>query len=170
MKKIVKFLIVTFLFLGIFTSCKKDKTVSNTDLELYNLSKTTVGFTWYKNLDSLLAKSPSSGHAEPFLKTRYNAIAATKLDGTGKVQAGADFPEGSLIVKELFNNATTIGRYAILYKNATNKDADANGWVWGYVNADGTVNQPASNKGSACINCHSQSDNIDYMLMNKYFP
>ena len=44
------------------------------------------------------------------------------------------------------------------------------GWVWGYINADESIAAPASEKGSQCISCHSQSDNIDYMLMNKYFP
>ena len=83
---------------------------------------------------------------------------------------GATFPEGSLIVKELYDNSTTLGRYAILYKKSGSSDADAKGWVWGYINADGGVAEAASKKGSSCISCHSQADNIDYMLMNKYFP
>jgi len=42
--------------------------------------------------------------------------------------------------------------------------------VWAYVDADGVVAEPASKKGASCISCHTQTDNIDYMLMNKYFP
>jgi hypothetical protein len=83
---------------------------------------------------------------------------------------GSTFPEGSLIVKELNDNSTTLGRYAILYKKSGSADADAKGWVWGYINADGGVAETASKKGSSCTSCHSQADNIDYMLMNKYFP
>ena len=158
------------LLTGILTihSCKKEP-AAGIDLELYNMSKTTDGFIWYKNTDALLPKSAGSGHSQPYLRTRYNTVAATKLAAGGAIQAGATFPEGSLIVKELYSNPTTLARYAILYKQSSNTNADAKGWVWGYINADGTVAEPASSKGSGCISCHSQADNIDYMLMNKYF-
>jgi hypothetical protein len=134
------------------------------------MAKGTSGFTWFKNSSSLLNKSSGSGHPQPFLRTRYNSIASAKLDSTGRIMKGAIFPEGSLIVKELHDNSTTLGRYAILYKKSGSADADAKGWVWGYINADGTVAEVASKKGTSCISCHSQADNIDYMLMNKYFP
>jgi hypothetical protein len=153
-----------------FNSCKKDKNDADTDKELYDMAKETAGFTWFNNSSALLNKSAGSGHPQAFLRTRYNAIAATQLDSNGKILPGATFPDGSLIVKELHDNSTTLGRYAILYKKITSADADANGWVWGYVDANGTVAEAASKKGSSCINCHSQADNIDYMLMNKYFP
>lgn len=172
MRNHLQLILMLFSFLGgvwIINSCKKDKVASEVDQQLYEMAKTTTGFVWYKNSDSLLGKSSGSGHAEPFLRTRYNSIAATQLDANGKVQTGAVFPEGSLIVKELLNNSSTIGRYAILYKKPGSDAADAKGWVWGYIDADGTVNQPASKKGSACISCHSQAENIDYMLMNKFF-
>lgn len=150
-------------------SCKKEKK-DDIDKQLYEMAKETNGFSWYKNSDTLLNKSSGTGHSQPFLRTRYNSTAATKLDTNGKVMSGISFPEGSLIVKELFDNSSTIGRYAILYKQSGNKNADSKGWVWGYVNADGSVASPSSNKGGSCINCHSQAGNIDYMLMNKFFP
>lgn len=166
------FAVLTFCFISILTiySCKKEKVTEGTDKELYDMSKATSGFVWYKNSSSLLDKSAGSGHPQPFLKTRYNSIAATKLDSNGKILTDAVFPEGSLIVKELYDNSTTLGRYAILYKKTGSADADANGWVWGYINSDGTVVESASKKGTSCISCHSQAGNIDYMLMNKYFP
>ena len=92
------------------------------------------------------------------------------LDSAGKVSTGAIFEDGSLVVKELYENSTTLYRYAILYKKAGDPNADANGWVWGYIDADGAVAVPASEKGASCIGCHSQDGNIDYMLMNKFFP
>lgn len=164
---ILALLLATF---SVVVSCKKDSTPSDTDAELFEKAKATTGFTYYKKSTELLDKSSGTGHSQPYLRTKYNDIAATKLDSTGKIIAGTTFPEGSLIVKELFDNTTTIGRYAMLYKNSSSPDADAKGWVWGYVNSDGKVAEPASKKGTSCINCHSQSDNIDYMLMNKYFP
>jgi len=172
MKNNLKTIIVISIFLvGILTlnSCKKEE-AAGTDKELFDMAQETSGFIWYKNSNALLEKSSGSGHPQPFLRTRYNSVAATKLDSNGRVISGAIFPEGSLVVKELYDNSTSLGRYAILYKNSGSADADAKGWVWGYINSDGSVAEPASNKGSACINCHSQADNIDYMLMNKYFP
>ena len=164
--------VLSFCLVSIWTinSCKKEKEATGTDKELYEMAKATSGFTWFKNSSSLLNKSSGSGHPQPFLRTRYNSVAATKLDSNGKIMTGATFPEGSLIVKELYDNSTTLGRYAILYKKSGSADADAKGWVWGYINADGSVAEAASKKGSSCISCHSQTDNIDYMLMNKYFP
>jgi hypothetical protein len=164
--------VLTFCLASIWTinSCKKEKAAEGIDKDLYDMSTVASGFVWYKNSSSLLDKSAGSGHPQPFLRTRYNAIAATQLDSSGKVMTGATFPEGSLIVKELHDNSTTLGRYAILYKKPGSADADAKGWVWGYINADGKVAEPASKKGTSCISCHLQADNIDYMLMNKYFP
>lgn len=168
--KTIKVLTTIFVCIGLMNACKKEEQATGTDKELFEMSKTTVGFVWFKNSGSLLNKSSGSGHSQPFLRTRYNAVAAAKLDSSGKIVTGATFPEGSLIVKELFDNSTKIGRYAMLYKNSGNTNADAKGWVWGYVNSDGSVAEPASKKGSSCVGCHSQADNIDYMLMNKYFP
>jgi len=173
---------VSFLLVGmwIFHSCTKEKNTNNndnndnmfesTDKMLYDMSKSTNGFTWYKNSNALLETSSGSAHPGSFLKTRYNTVAATKLDGTGKIMEGVSFPEGSLIVKELYENSTKLIRYAILYKKSNSPDADEKGWVWGYINADGGIALAASAKGSGCKGCHSQSGNIDYMLMNKYFP
>lgn len=149
---------MTFCLVSIWTinSCKKEKEATGTDKELYEMAKATSGFTWFKNSSSLLNKSSGSGHPQPFLRTRYNAVAATKLDSNGKIMTGSTFPEGSLIVKELNDNSTTLGRYAILYKKSGSADADAKGWVWGYINADGGVAETASKKGSSCTSCHSQ--------------
>jgi hypothetical protein len=154
----------------IINSCKKEKEATGIDKELYEMSKTSSGFVWYKNSNVLLSKSSGSAHPQALLRTRYNSIAAGKLDPNGKVQTGAIFPDGSLIVKELHDNSTTLGRYAILYKKSGSTYADPQGWVWGYINADGTVAESASKKGTSCISCHSQPDHIDYMLMNKFFP
>jgi hypothetical protein len=168
--KIIIALSFSLLFILTINACKKDKAAAGTDKELYDMAKETGGYTWFKNSSLLLNKSSGTGHPQTFIRTRYNAVAATKLDSSGKITTGALFPEGSLIVKELFDNATTLGRYAILYKKTGSVDADAKGWVWGYIDADGTVAEKASKKGSSCISCHSQPNNIDYMLMNKYFP
>jgi hypothetical protein len=151
-------------------SCTKENAAGGIDKELFDLAQQTGGFTWYKFSDTLLDMSSGSGHSQPFLRTRYNSVAASQLDTSGKILTVAVFPEGSLVVKELYDDPNTLARYAILYKKPADSNADVNGWIWGYIDADGTVAEPASNQGSACISCHSQSGNIEYMLMNLYFP
>lgn len=163
-------LLVLLVFVMLIGSCKKDKDISGSDKLMYDFALATTGYTWFKNTPVLLNKSAGSGHPQAFLRTRYNVVAASMLDSNGMILPGSSFPEGSVVVKELFETTSSLTRYAILYKNASSLDADAKGWVWGYINADGTVAEPASKKGVSCIGCHSQADNIDYMLMNKYFP
>jgi hypothetical protein len=168
MKPHVNLLAIASVFF--LSSCfKNDKTFSKTDYELFKMAEKKEGFVWYKNSEEFLDKSTGTGHSNPLLRTRYNAIAATMLDGNGRIMEGVNFPEGSLIVKELYDADKKLERYAILYKNATSPDADAKGWVWGYINSNNTTAAPASLKGKSCVSCHSQENNIDYMLMNKYF-
>lgn len=153
-----------------FSSCSKEETAEGIDKELYDMAQNTSGFTWYKNSSSYLDKSIGSGHNFPFLRTRYNSTAADQLDSIGKIKTDASFAEGSFIVKELYNDDKSLSRYAMLYKQSNDVNADTSGWIWGYVNADGSVAVTAADKGKQCIGCHIQADNIDYMLMNKFFP
>jgi hypothetical protein len=175
MKKIFNLKILFFLcfaalaFTLILESCKH-KSIDPVDSELLEKSKNLTGVVWYKNSDAFLDKSSGTGHNFRYLRTRYNAIAARKLEANGKIISGAKFDEGSLIVKELYKDKNSLNRYAALYKDSKNEYADAQGWVWAYIDADGKVAAPASERGKSCISCHTQSSNIDYMLMNKFFP
>ncbi len=151
-----------------------EEMAQGTDLQLLNMAKSTVDMTWYKNSDASLARSSGSGHNEPFLATRYNAIAAAVLDANKKVDPSklinGKFPEGSLIVKELRESDGTISKYAIMYKQAGHAD-EGGGWVWGYVRPNGNVAHAASEKGSICVGCHQNSSgSIDLTLMNAAFP
>lgn len=159
-------------FLVVLSACKKENTdtPTTTDEELYEMALETSGFTWYKNSPALLQSSNLSGHPEAELRTRYNDAAAQMLDGNKKVMENITFPENSLIVKELYSSSTEISTYAVLYKKPGHEDADADGWVWGYLNSDGSVKSSSSNKGSGCRGCHSQNGSIDFTLMNEAFP
>lgn len=165
MRITIGFWMMAFL---VFASCKKN--LKGIDGELFTLSKDDVGHEWYKKSAVFLDKSNGSGHNFPFLRTRFNAIAATQLDASGKILDNALFPEGSVVVKELYNSSHDLERYATLYKKSDSEFADANGWVWGYIEKKGKVVESAELKGASCIGCHNQGGNIDYMLMNVYFP
>lgn len=169
MKKYI--LIISFAIVAIvFNACKNDEQDAvGIDKEMYDLSKTTAGFSWYKFSAALLPKSAGTGHPESLVRTRYNSIAAAMLDSAGTVQSGIVFPQGSLIVKELHETSSKFSRYAVMLKRAGAPEADASNWVWGYINADGSVAEPAKNKGASCRGCHSQEGHIDLSLMNKSF-
>jgi hypothetical protein len=79
----------------------------------------------------------SSAHTFNVLRTRYNGTAAKQLVTDGRIIADANFSANSLVVKE-FSNGTSPSLYAIPYKRSNNEHADADGWVWGYVNSDAT--------------------------------
>ncbi len=155
------------------TVIKSDGTTTSDALtipKIFEIAKQTSGYTWYKKSDAYLTRNSVSGHIEPLQRTRLDAIAATQLDANGKVKAGAVFPEGSTIVKELVNADKTINGYALLIKRKADPSADADGWVWGYVTAAGAERHPLSSKGNGCIACHSISGHIDRTLMNVSNP
>jgi len=169
-----KNIIIVFLVISIFAitstvqSCKKEATGS--DKDLFDKSKITTGYTYYKLSTAILNKTSGSGHSDAKLATRYNSEAAKDLDANGKVKAGTVFAENSLIVKELYDNSSTATGYAIMYKKTGDVNADSKGWVWAVYSKDGIVKQAASKKGSGCISCHAGAGNIDYSLMNVSFP
>lgn len=140
---------------------------ATTETALYMLGKSSTGFVFYKNTLDTISKGGNSGHPDAKLRTRYNAIAAKYLDGTGKVKAGTVFPDSSLIVKELYtNNALTT--YVFLFKKNGDQNADANGWVWAETSPIGSTLYAANKKGVGCIGCHGVG--IDYTRMNDAHP
>jgi len=151
-------------------ACTHEDTEDPADAELLELAMDNEGYTWYKESDALLPSSSGSGHAQALLRTRFNTLAAAVLDTNAQVLPDTTFPNGSVIVKELFTDGGTLDLYAVLFKKPSHPYADADGWVWGYVRPNGDVREPSRNKGSACRNCHSQGGNIDFTLMNAYFP
>ena len=84
------------VFFGVFivlAGCAKDQAPASIDRELYLKAKDTAGFVWYAHNANPLGKSAGSGHAFPFLRTRFNAIAAQSLDSTGKIAENILFTE-----------------------------------------------------------------------------
>jgi len=160
---------------ALIASCTNNSTdgitaAALTDTNIFNTAQQSSGYIWYKKSDTYLTRSAKSGHSEPFQRTRLDATAATQLDAVGKVKNGAVFPEGSTIVKELVNSDRSLSGYAVLIKRKSDPNADASGWVWGQVTAAGNVRNSVSNKGGACIDCHSIAGNIDRTLMNVSNP
>lgn len=169
-KPLIALLSTACLLSLLISSCKYDNVEGRFETEIFNKAKSANGYVWFKYSNISLQKSSGSGHVQPLLKTRYNAVAAGQLDSLGRIKIGATFPEESMVVKELLDNSGNIEVYAVLYKKSKHPNADSKGWVWGYYNKDGTVVISSALKGKDCSGCHSQSGNEAYMLMNKYYP
>jgi hypothetical protein len=169
--------------LVIFDACKKkdagpvDDGSSALYNELYQCAKDTAGMVWYKFDDTIMSRGPGSGHYLPRLRTRYNVTAKAYLDGSGKVIPGTVFPDGSLIVKELFDTLNNHIQYAVMRKATGSPFADTYGWVWGVYRTAGNylngtyVEATVASKGVECVGCHSGlSGNIDLTTMNYSHP
>ncbi len=137
------------------SNCKKP---TPEDEVQYNKAVSTTGFTYYQNSNTYLPSSSASGHGEPYFRVRFNQIAYTALTDSGRLPAGSVFPEGSLVVKELYDNTNgALKLIAIMEKTASNSLA-ANGWLWSEYKADGKLVVSVNDKGKACTGCHSTND------------
>ncbi|MBP6731198.1 MAG: cytochrome P460 family protein, partial [Chitinophagales bacterium] len=149
----------------ILSQCKK---ATPEDEVQYNKAVNTTGFTYYQNSNSYLPSSSASGHGEPYFRVRFNQIAYTALTDSGRLPTGSVFPEGSIVVKELYDNSNgALKLIAIMEKTASNSLA-ANGWLWSEYKADGKLVVSVNDKGTACTGCHS-TNSRDYARLFDLF-
>jgi hypothetical protein len=167
MKK--EFLVTMFILVSLVISLSQCKKLTEEDRALFDKSKTTTGFTYYKGDDTILPSSPQSAH-NAFFRVRFNATAQAALTDNGKLPAGGAFPDGSLIVKELYDSQTGgLALLAIMEKATGNSSAGAN-WLWAEYKPDGKLGYSVSKKGSGCTGCHSTTGHRDYMRLFELFP
>jgi PBP1b-binding outer membrane lipoprotein LpoB len=174
----MKITLVLLLTAAALTGCSKDETapvasssaVTVTDASLYMLIKSTASYQFYKNSSDTLAKNNgTSGHTEPKMRTKYNAKAASQLDANGKVKASPNFPDSSLIVKEIINTDGSLSYYAVMFKLRSADNADGAGtWVWAKVGPTGSALYSTGLKGAGCTGCHASA--FDFTRMNDSHP
>ena len=153
-KTIITFFAIASMIV-IIQSCKKDKTDTDADSALYS-EVSAGGYTFYQN-GTLLSGAAPSPHGS--FKLRFNATAQAALDSTGELPAGNNFPNGSIIVKEIFSGSN-INLIAVMKKDPSNGNAGS-GWVWAEYNTDGSSAFSTGKKGDGCISCHSGNPNRD---------
>ncbi len=173
MKKVTVFACCVAITL-VATQCKKDESkpttpASDPNKDLFAEANATGNYKYYKNSSTILASSPGSGHPN-FMRVRFNTIAQGALGVDGKLPSGGTFPEGSVIVKEVFsaNDATTVTSWAVMKKTSTGNSA--NGYVWGEYKTDGAVVYSITNKGANCAGCHAAAGNRDMVRLFEQFP
>lgn len=153
--------------MGFFLSqCKK---TTETDTALFDKSKSVTGFSYYKNSDSIHVSSSPSAH-NPYFRVRFNSIAEAALTDNGKLPVGGSFPDGSLIVKELYDSPGGSLQLLAVMEKASANSASGNGYLWAEFEPDGKAAFSTSKKGNGCISCHSATGNRDLVRLFELFP
>ena len=89
------------------------------------------------------------------VRVSMNARALGALQ-SGRLPTAAQFPDGSIILKEVRPRADAPATvYAVMYKDAGNTLA-GDGWLWAEFSLDGSVAYSVSNRGTACTSCHQR--------------
>lgn len=143
---------------------------SNLDSLLFAAGNADIAWTYFQNSPNIRpSDKPASGHSAYFV-VRFNEIAAAALNADGSFPADGVFPNGSLIVKELFTDAAGNNRtyFAYMAKDPNNPFA-AKGWLWSeqFVNGDKFID--TKDKGRVCTDCHS-NNHIDFTRVFTSFP
>lgn len=106
-----------------------------------------------------------------YYRVRYNEIARSVLDESGKLPQGEVFPDGSLIVKEAYESKdpdAALIQYAIMKKDSESP-YQAEGWTWYEVNADGSKPYSLARDGRKCLRCHVKKTNRDATRMSDLY-
>jgi len=147
---LLSLMIVFFVSVG----CKHQPAKSKEEI-LYETVISSSGFSWYKSNEKVLRSAASSAH-NAWFRVRYNEIASTALSDSGRLPKTSVFPEGSIVVKELFDEENgAIKLIAVMEKNERSSNA-AEGWNWLEYYPDGTVFYGLKNKGEGCVSCHAK--------------
>ena len=86
--------------------------------------------------------------AHPMARVRISPTAAQSLQN-GRLPPGGRFRSGSVIVKEVSG-----GVWAVMRRG--DGSTFGSGWQWAEYRPDGSVVYSISNRGGACIECHSR--------------
>jgi hypothetical protein len=85
-----------------------------------------------------------------------NATALAALQD-GRLPAGSRFPDGSVIFKEVLTQGGLVNLYSVMYKDRQNPLA-GDGWLWAEYRSNGSPAISVTDRGRACVGCHSLSD------------
>ena len=121
------------------------------------------GYTLFPGVDSVVSGTLNGSTAhQPLVRVSMNARALGALQN-GILPAGATFPDGSVIFKQIIS-AGQPALYAVIYKEKDNPLA-GNGWLWAEFQPDGSTFIPLTRKGVNCTGCHAreQGPQHDYV-------
>lgn len=160
----MKVIYTAFVLWLIAVSCVNDKSERAviTDSGLYEISKNEAGFQYFKMNPDTLSAHRESPHGSN-VRIRFNNIAVSAMNDSISDIRGDRFPDGSLIVKEIYDfPGDDLNLLSIMYKSSNDPAAGA-GWLWNEVGPNGEVIYPVARKGDGCTGCHSAPGNRDFI-------
>lgn len=153
MRLLISFPVILFMLVYCTKKQGKNPSLAYTDMALLDSCK-KQNHTYYKNDPATLLPGTSGPHGA--FKLRFNAIAFKALTSNGKLPAGGSFPEGSLIIKDVYSGRE-VSLYAFMYKRSGS-------WLWAEIKPGGEVLYSVNKNPEGCTNCHSQAGNRDLVV------
>jgi hypothetical protein len=135
-----------------------------TDAQVFEDAAFTNTWSWWANSPALLDRAGDSPHAEQ-IRTRYNIQAAMQLTPEGRVMEPAEFPDRSIIVKEVYTDGDLTG-LLVMYKAEDDPNAGHGSWLWAEFDPEGNVRHSIAQDNAACHDCHNQTLLFDHTRMN----
>lgn len=137
-------------------------TITN-DADLYNLVTQRDSFRSYTAFPRFEGMAPAAGPHRTMVRVSLNQRAMGALQN-GRLPANTRFPDGSVVFKEVFNDAGMLMSYAVMYKASADARAGS-GWLWADFSPTGGVGYSIDNRGAMCTGCHldaqgAQNDSV----------
>ena len=169
MKIFRKLVLLIPVLLSVVSSCKDqggDVMPLSPDEELFRFVTQVDPFTSYTlfpSVDSVTRGTLNGSTAhQPLVRVSMNATAYSVLNHD-TLPAGSQFPDSSVIFKQIMMNGQTT-LYAVIFKDSGH-ELSGNGWLWTEFSPDGTPFISLTRRGVNCVGCHSleQGPRHDYV-------
>jgi len=153
--------LVMIILATVFIASCKDKEDEKAITDQVLIEKISESEYSYYSTDTIQARGP---HV-PFIMVRFNPTAKAVLNEDNKIELGQTFPEGSIIVKEIYNTkGGDLVRQYVMMKKPNDPNAATN-WIWSAYSASNAVEQSVTLKGVGCFECHSIAPHRDGVKM-----
>jgi hypothetical protein len=106
------------------------------------------------------AAQPTSPHAE------YAIVVRVSPDGVGAYREGRPLPQGAVVVKEKYGDASASGpmlAYALMTKRTPGFDPAGGDWEYAFVTR-GAKAEVARGRLAGCAGCHASARDRDYLF------
>lgn len=128
------------------------------DTHFFELLTRTEPFSAYRlfpNTDEFTSGRLNGSEAhQPIVRVTLNRPAFDVLVN-GKLPAGREFPDGSIVFKEVKPNASAEATLYAVMRKEKNGPLARNGWVWAEYRPNGAVAYSVTRGGGVCVGCHA---------------
>jgi hypothetical protein len=132
------------------------------DDALYKWVTSQQDMVYYKNDPSILPTSEETERAhDNFMRIKFNKTALSVLDAESKLPKGTEFPDSSVIIKEIFSDKGANPELLAVMVKLKGAENSAKKWLWAEYSPNGDVEYSVTKEGKICTGCHKPGD--DYV-------